>query len=86
MDDMFEAIRDRDIVIPSDMNEDHDFYKHLCAPIRVTEKNKTGNMVARYDEFSQPDHYAHALNYSRAATWIRTKKTAKRTLTTGYTA
>ncbi len=86
MDDMYEAIRDRDIVIPSDIDEEHDFYKHLCAPIRITEKNRTGNMVARYDEFSHPDHYAHALNYSRAATWIRTKKTAKRTLTTGYTA
>ena len=86
MDDMYDAIRERDTVIPSDMNEEHDFYKHLCAPIRVTEKNKTGNMVARYDEFSNPDHYAHALNYSRAATWIRTKKMTGRTLTKGYTA
>lgn len=84
LDRTFGGIIDRTISIPADAETIPDAYPHLCAPIRVTERDaKSGNMRARYDEFGKPDHYAHALNYMIAASWIKAKKSARRILKAG---
>jgi hypothetical protein len=39
----------------------------MMAPIRVTEKDNQGNLLAKYVEGSAADHFAHASNYAFVA-------------------
>jgi len=52
--------------LPGDAREVRDYYGHLKAPVRVLEKARGGQLVARYVE-SGPDHLAHAENYCSVA-------------------
>jgi hypothetical protein len=53
------------IELPLDL--DHEVRAHLKSPVRVYEKDKTGNPVGRYVKGNDEDHYAHARNYSELA-------------------
>lgn len=53
------------IILPLDF--DNEYREHLKAPIRLYERDKDGNPIGRYDSGSDPDHYAHARNYSEIA-------------------
>lgn len=84
LDKSLGRVHERTIDLPVDSDKVPDLYAQLGAPIRVMVDNeKTGNKVARYDEFGKPDHYAHALNYMEAAAWIKMKKTVRRVLSGG---
>lgn len=87
LDATFDELRDRTYPIPDNSEAVPDLYSQICAPIRVEKRDaKTGNMIAFYDEFGKPDHYAHALNYLRAAEWVLKKKNERRILTRGVIA
>lgn len=45
-------------------------FAQLKAPIRVTSKDADGQTIARYDEGSAADHYAHSANYAEIARLI----------------
>lgn len=84
LDKSLGRVHERTIETPVDSDKVPDLYAQLGAPIRVMVDNeKTGNKIARYDEFGKPDHYAHALNYMEAAAWIKMKKTVRRVLSGG---
>lgn len=51
--------------LPRDTPEE--YKEHVKALVRILEKDKDGNPVARYVKGSKPDHYAHAVNYSEIA-------------------
>jgi len=52
------------IVLPKDLSLD--YKKHVKAPVRIYEKDKSGNQVGRYTHTGD-DHFAHARNYSEIA-------------------
>lgn len=51
------------------------FVDQLCAPIRLIQKDPSGNAVATYVEGSKADHYAHANNYDDIAIEMMQGKT-----------
>ena len=86
LDDAFDSLLDRETVLPADYDEIEGFRAQVKAPQRVKEKNRTtGNMVVRYDEMGQADHYAHAFNYWKAAPKVKAAKRS-RVLTRGIVA
>ena len=82
LDTSFARFYESENTLPADAREIIDYYAQMKAPVRVVEKDTSGQMVARYVE-SAPDHYAHAENYCtaasmetpvrRAGTWGRKK-------------
>lgn len=54
------------LTLPANARDVAEYYAHLKAPVRVVERGRRGNLVARYVE-TGPDHYAHAENYCLAA-------------------
>ena len=52
--------------LPAGMRQVVDYYPQMTAIIRVTERRRDGNLVARWVQ-SGPDHYAHAENYCTLA-------------------
>lgn len=52
------------IFLPQDVSTE--YKAHIMDPIRVYEKDKTGNLIGRYINRSD-DHFAHARNYSEIA-------------------
>jgi hypothetical protein len=67
LDATFARVRERRIEYPREVLALPEFAEHMMAPIRVIEKDKAGNLVAKYVEGSRPDHYAHAENYAYIA-------------------
>lgn len=66
MDEMMARFTDGKNALPATMRSNVDYYEHLKASVRVTERKRDGNLAARYVE-SGPDHYAHAETYCAAA-------------------
>lgn len=52
--------------LPAGIRQVPDYYPHLTSMVRVIEKRRDGNPVARWVE-TGPDHYAHAENYCTIA-------------------
>lgn len=52
--------------LPAGIRQIPDYYPHLTSMVRVIEKRRDGNPVARWVE-TGPDHYAHAENYCTIA-------------------
>jgi hypothetical protein len=50
------------IILPKDTSQE--YKEHIKTPVRVTKKDKAGNIVAKYVD---PDHLAHARVYSEIA-------------------
>lgn len=44
-----------------------EFKEHVKAPLRVPQRDKNGNPIARYVNGNKADHYAHSLNYCEIA-------------------
>lgn len=57
--------RNKTIALPRDINLE--YKDHITAPVRVYERGKDGNPVARYVEGSKADHYTHARVYNELA-------------------
>ena len=57
-------------VLPRDTPEE--YKENVKALVRILEKDKNGNLVARYVKGTKPDHYAHAANYSEIALRLAT--------------
>lgn len=53
------------IQLPADF--DQEARAHLKSPVRIYEKDRSGNPVGRYVKGNDEDHYAHARNYSEIA-------------------
>lgn len=67
LDYLIGDLQNQRIELPNNIEQVEDFYDHLLASIRITEKNKsTGVDVARWVE-KGADHYFHTLNYARMA-------------------
>lgn len=65
LDEVCARFRSGSIALPIDISDE--FKAHLRASVRVNEPDpRTGNMIGRWRE-SGPDHFAHALAYSVAA-------------------
>lgn len=67
LDAMFGSIRERRVEYPREVMHVPEFAEQLMAPVRVIEKDATGNLVARYVEGGKADHFAHANNYCSIA-------------------
>lgn len=67
LDYLIGDIQNQRIELPMNIEQVEDFYDHLLASIRITQKNKnTGVDVAKWVE-KGADHYFHTLNYARMA-------------------
>lgn len=67
IDYLISDIQNQRIELPQNIQTIEDFYDHLRASVRITEKNqRTGVDVPRWVE-KGPDHYLHAFNYARMA-------------------
>jgi len=67
LDYLISDIQNQRLELPQNINMVEDFYDHIRAEERITEKNKrTGTEVAMWIE-KGADHYLHALNYARMA-------------------
>lgn len=62
--------QNRTMVLPRDTPEE--YKENVKALVRILEKDKNGNPVARYVKGTKPDHYAHASNYSEIALRLAT--------------
>lgn len=65
-DELYEIFFDGILTLPAFAREIADYYSQVKAPVRVLEKTRDGNSVARYVE-SSADHYAHAELYCAVA-------------------
>lgn len=65
LDQTFSRFHNRTIQLPFDL--DLEFKKHIKTPVRIYEKDATGNLVGRYVSGGNDDHYAHAMNYAEIA-------------------
>lgn len=65
LDMSFSRFHNKKILIPKDVSKE--WKDHIKAPVRVYEKDKNGNPVGRYITGNEPDHFAHARNYSELA-------------------
>lgn len=52
------------LILPSNIESIPNYFAQVMAPIRVIEKDKSGNEVATYQEFGKPDHYFHSEIYA----------------------
>lgn len=75
LDAVIQRVANRQLILPANARElggsvDRaglgEYYRHMASPIRVLEKDRHGNDVARYDQ-NGPDHYAHAEVYAEIA-------------------
>ena len=72
LDSALGRIRGKMIYLPYDTSQE--WREHLKALIRVYRKDRDGNPIGRYDhEDNEPDHYAHARNYSEIALSVTLK-------------
>lgn len=66
MDETFARFAEQTNTLPGHARDIPDYYDHMKAPVRVTEKNNAGDVVARYVKTGS-DHFAHAENYATVA-------------------
>jgi len=66
LDEMFAQVYAGARTLPLDIKTVSRYYKQMQTSVRVVEKTRTGESVARYVE-TGPDHYAHAENYENVA-------------------
>lgn len=66
------------------LNIDLEYREHIKALVRVYNKDKDGNPVGSYDKGdNDPDHYAHARNYSEIALPFALARGQSQTIKTG---
>lgn len=68
MDEMYATIYDGKRPLPA--GDIPNYYSQMKAPVRVIEKMRNGDNVAKYVETSA-DHYAHAENYEQVASQLQ---------------
>lgn len=72
-DGMYARFYDQENTFSADAEHFPDYFDHLRAPVRVTEKNGRGDFISAYREGSNPDHFALAEVYcyvaSKRETW-----------------
>lgn len=61
----------RRVLLPIDVENIPYFLSQLTAPLRVVEKDRNGNDVAKYKEFNKADHYFHSDIYDFIAGKIK---------------
>lgn len=66
LDETFARFTEQSNTLPGHARDIPDYYDHMKAPVRVTEKNNAGDVIARYVE-TGADHFAHAENYVTVA-------------------
>lgn len=64
LDTTFSRFHGKRIILPHDL--DREYKDHLQSLVKVYRADKTGNVVARYEN-QGADHYAHAHNYAEIA-------------------
>lgn len=68
IDYLVSDIQNRQIILPRGAEYIPEFYNQMMSSVRVKDENpKTGQIVARWVDRDQPDHYLHAANYNRIA-------------------
>ncbi len=67
IDGMYARFYDQENTLPENAESIRDYFNHLRAPVRITEKDRRGNEVSVYREGSNPDHFALAETYCYAA-------------------
>jgi len=66
LDEMFAQVYASTRTLPLDIKTVSEYYKQMQASVRVVERPRSGESVARYVE-TGADHYAHAENYENVA-------------------
>jgi hypothetical protein len=72
-DAVYARVAGVEIAMPESLVRDDEIRKQLCAPGRVLEKNKHGDLVARW-QHTTPDDYFHAQLYCMIAQALMPKR------------
>jgi hypothetical protein len=67
LDETFDRFYQQRIELPRAAAHIRGLYDQLKAPVRILVTDQDGRTVARYDEGTAADHYAHAANYAHVA-------------------
>jgi hypothetical protein len=65
LDMSFSRFHAKNIRLPIDLSME--YKNHIKAPVRIYEKDKSGNPIGRYVTGNEEDHFAHSRNYAEIA-------------------